>query len=136
MSITLMVRDESATGESYNELPIELASERITVRDLIRERVRQEVNEFNRRQGEQNFQGLVQPTDTERVLNGRRIEFRLKTPKQIDWTEQYARAVDAFGRGGFFLLVGDKQVEDLEQELIIDPDTRVSFVKLVPLVGG
>lgn len=136
MSITLMVRDESATGESYQELPIEFATDRITVRDLIRERVRQEVDAFNRRQGEQVFRGLVQPTDTERVLNGRRMEYRLKAPRTIDWEEQFERAVEAFGRSGFFVLVGDRQVESLEQELLVEPDTRVSFVKLVPLVGG
>ena len=26
--------------------------------------------------------------------------------------------------------------ESLEQEILIEPDTRVSFVKLIPLVGG
>lgn len=136
MSITLMVRDESATGESYQELPIEFASDRITVRDLIRERVRQEVSSFNQKQGDLHFRGLVQPTDTERVLNGRRTEYRLKAPRSIDWEEQFSRAIEAFGRSGFFLLVGEKQVESLDQELLIEPDTRVSFVKLIPLVGG
>lgn len=136
MSVTLLVRDESATGENFQELPIEFESERITVRDLIRERVRQEVSAFNRLQGELHFRGLVQPTDTERILNGRRVEYVLKAPRQIEWTEQFERAVEAFGRNGFFLLVGARQVESLEQEILIEPDTRVSFVKLIPLVGG
>ena len=96
MSVTLLVRDESATGENFQELPIEFESERITVRDLIRERVRQEVGAFNRRHGELHFRGLVQPTDTERILNGRRVEYVLKAPRQIDWREQFERAVEAF----------------------------------------
>lgn len=136
MSVTLLVRDESATGESYLEMPIEFETERITVRELIRERVRQEVLAFNQKRDEVNFRGLVQPTDTERVLNGRRTEYRLAKPRTIDWQEQFERAVEAFGRNGFFLLVGNRQAESLDEELVIEPETRVSFVKLVPLVGG
>ena len=59
-------------------MPLEFPTERITVRELIRERVYQEVQDFNRKQGERVFRGLVQPTDAERVLNGRRTEYRLK----------------------------------------------------------
>ena len=42
----------------------------------------------------------------------------------------------AFTRNGFFVLVGDRQVESLDEELELKVDTDVSFVKLVPLVGG
>ncbi len=37
------------------------------------ERVRQEVHDWNRRQGERTFRGLVQPVGAERVLNGTTI---------------------------------------------------------------
>ena len=77
MSVTLTVRDETASGEVYHEVPLEFPSERISIRDLIRERAYQEVQDFNRKQGERVFRGLVQPTDTERILNDRRIEYRL-----------------------------------------------------------
>jgi hypothetical protein len=41
-----------------------------------------------------------------------------------------------FEKNGFFVLVGDKQAESLDQEFDVKVDTEVSFVKLVPLVGG
>jgi hypothetical protein len=132
----LRIRDETASGEAYHELPLEFLKERITVRELIRERVRQEVHSFNLRQGERTFRGLVQPTDAERVLNGKIVEYKLKAHRPIDWEEQFARAIEAFGRNGFFILIDDRQAEDLDQELSIAPKTRVTFVKLVPLVGG
>jgi hypothetical protein len=136
MSVTLTIRDETASGDVYHELPLEFPSERITVRELIRERVFQEVQDFNRRQDEAVFKGLIQPTDTERILNGRAPEFRMKKRREIDWKQQFEKATDAFGRNGFFVLIDDKQADSLDQEFVIGHGTQVSFVKLMPLVGG
>jgi hypothetical protein len=136
MSITLTVRDETASGDVFNELPLEFPSERITVRELIRGRVYQEVQDFNRKKDERSFRGLVQPTDSERILNNSRAEYRLSKKRELDWKEQFNRAIKAFNRNGFFVLIGGKQAESLDQEVIIGHTTPVSFVKLVPLVGG
>lgn len=136
MPVTVTIRDESAAGEVFHELPLEFPTERITVRDLIRERVYQEVQDFNRKQDEQVFRGLVQPTDTERVLNGPRQEYRLKKHRQIEWKPQFEKAQDAFTRTGFLILINDVQAESLEQEFEITHDTQLSFVKLTLLVGG
>ncbi|TMR98444.1 hypothetical protein [Nonomuraea basaltis] len=46
------------------------------------------------------------------------------------------QALEEFSRNGFLLLVGDRQVEDLGVEIDLVADPVVSFVKLVPLVGG
>jgi hypothetical protein len=129
-----MIRDETATGVPVHEFPLEFSNERITVRELIRERVYQEVSEYNfrsRREGGL-FRGLVQPTDAERTLNG----FKVPKNRDIDWEAQFARAIDAFGRNGFFILVDDRQAETLDETIVISPSTHVSFVKLTPLVGG
>ena len=37
---------------------------------------------------------------------------------------------------GFFLLVDDRQIEDLDEEVVVTVESTISFVKLVPLVGG
>ena len=63
MSVTLTIRDETATGDICNETPLEFPSERITVRELIRERVYQEVQDFNLAQDAQVFRDWFnQPT--------------------------------------------------------------------------
>ena len=136
MPLTLTIRDETTSGGVYHETPLEFPTERITVRELIRERVYQEVQDFNRKQGERVFRGLVQPTETERVLNGKPNEFRLKEHRQIDWKPQFEKAVEAFNRNGFFILIDDRQAESLDQEFTIGRGTQVSFVKLTMLVGG
>ena len=136
MSVTLTIRDETASGNVYGEMPLELPSERTTIRELIRERVYQEVQDYNRRQGERVFRGLVQPTDAEQVLNGIRREYRLKEHRQLDWKEQFDKATQSFERNGFFILVNDSQAASLDQEFVVDSRTEVSFVKLTMLVGG
>jgi hypothetical protein len=136
MSVTLTIRDETAAGKVYGELPLEFPSERITVRELIRERVYQEVQDFNRAEGERVFRGLVQPNDTERILNGDRSEYRLKQRRTIDWKQQFERAVEAFDKNSFFILIDNKQAESLDQQFTVSPKSEVSFVKLTPLVGG
>lgn len=133
----LTIRDESATGNVTNELTLDVLTETITVRELIRSRVYQEVSDYNLRQrtaasGEATFRGLVTPSDAERTLNG----VRLRKPREIDWKNQFEKACDAFERNGFFVLIDDKQAESLEQQFTIASPTTVSFVKLVPLVGG
>jgi hypothetical protein len=134
--MVLSIRDETPTGRSLHELSLDFLSERITVRELIRERVHHEVKEFNRRQHDKAFHGLVQPVNAEQVLNGRRTEYRLKEHRPIDWEEQFARAVDGFTRNSFFVLIDNQQADGIGQEFVIGPSTKVTFVKLVPLVGG
>lgn len=129
---TLTVYDETAFGDRTNALTLDFLNERITVRELIRERVYEEVRQYNASAPEY-FRGLVQPTDAEATLNGYKIRERRK---KIDWQAQFDRAIQAFERNGFFILVDDKQVETLEEEIQIRPGMQVSFVKLVPLVGG
>jgi hypothetical protein len=136
MPVTLTIRDETAAGDVYSELPLEFPSERITVRELIRERVYQEVQDFNQKDQERVFRGLVQPTDTERVLNGRQPEYRFKTRRAIEWKPQFEKALEAFSRNGFFILIDDRQADSLDQEYTVNPRTQVSFVKLTMLVGG
>jgi hypothetical protein len=128
---TLTVYDELTSGGRTNELTLEFLTERITVRELIRSRVYQEVTEYNARQPE-HFRGLVQPTDAEQVLNG----YRLRQRRKIDWQAQYDKAITAFRGNGFLVLVEDRQLTELDEGIELRAGTEVTFLKLVPLVGG
>ena len=132
MSVTLQIRDESTSGQKTDALSLDFLTERITVRELIRERVYQEVKDHNVKRNQTVFRGLVQPHDTERALNG----FKLREPRQLDWKKQLDVALESFQRSGFIILIDDRQVESVDEEFTIRPDTTVSFLKLVPLVGG
>jgi hypothetical protein len=131
MPTTLIVRDETTGGKTTHELSLEFLTERIDVRELIRSRVYQEVQDFNQDQ-RQVFRGLVQPTDAEQALNG----FRLRKPRQIDWKEQFQKATEAFDAGRIIILVDDKQASSLDEEIVLRSNTDVAFLRLMPLVGG
>ncbi len=131
MSLTLTVKDETLGAKAEAAFTLELMSATITAEELIRQRVYQEVQDYNRNQRDV-FTGLVEPTDAEKTLNG----YRLRKPRQIDWEKQFQKAREAFKANGFFLLVDAEQVTDLADELELSVDTEVRFVRLTPLVGG
>jgi hypothetical protein len=128
---TVVIRDEGATGALVDEVRLEVSAKRLTLRDLIRTRVREEVARANIAPGAV-FRMLVRPVDAEEALNG----YRLRPRKPIDWRKQAEAAEEAFEQNGFFVIVGSRQVEKLDEELDLGAGTAVRFVRLVPLVGG
>jgi hypothetical protein len=137
---TLTITDDTASGQTTNTLTLDILDETITVRELIRSRVYQEVQDHNLRlhaadDRVEAFRGLVTPRDEERMLN-RQPEARRSNVREIDWKQQFDVACHAFERNGFFLLVDDRQAESLDEVVTLRHDTRVSFVRLTPLVGG
>jgi hypothetical protein len=129
----LNVHDQSTAslGKTEHTFRVRVSGETISVRELIRSRVYQEVEEFNSRQPEV-FRLLVQPDDAERTSSG----FRMRQPRLIDAQDQYHQALEAFDRNGFVVLVGGRQVDRLDAKIALRPETLVTFLKLVPLVGG
>jgi hypothetical protein len=127
---TITIVDESTAG-GKRTWTLDLLDETIPLRELIRRRIYQEVTEYNAKHMGV-FQGLVQPTDAERELNGT----RLRAPRRLDWEAQYERAVEAFGRRVYLVLVNDRQVTDLDAQVDLHAGSEVTFLKLVPLVGG
>ena len=131
MGVALTIRDERAPGKPTGTVTLEDIPGRITLRDLIRTRVREEVARYNSAPSH-DLRTLVRPVEAEVTLNG----YGLEKPRRLDWRAQADAAEEAFLRNGFLVLVGDRQVDDLDEELELDTDTDVRFVRLTPLVGG
>ncbi|WP_103959250.1 hypothetical protein [Nonomuraea solani] len=122
---TVTFRDESSTGKPLDEFTLPGLPERISARELVRLRVREEIARHNAAP-KARFNGLVRPVDTEVELNGTGTRRRVDRERQADIAER------AFQRNGFLLLVGERRIDDLSETV----DPVMSFVKLVPLVGG
>lgn len=129
--ISVQVKDQSGAGQVTATTTLEGISHKITLRDLVRTRVREEVALHNAGP-EPVFSGLVMPEGARPVAEG----FRMPKRRRIDWEQQADRAIEAFERSGFFVLVDDRQVTELDEELDLAPDSDIRFVRLVPLVGG
>lgn len=128
---TATFRDETATGKLLTEWRTTGLPEEMTVRELIRLRVREEVTRHNTRPSD-HFNGLVRPEDAEPAPNGH----RLREPRRIDWARQADLAEHAFLTNGFFLLAGDRQAENLDETVNLTTTPELTFIKLVALVGG
>lgn len=130
--IKLTIKDETATGGLLQEWELPVENEWVSVRDLIAQRVKAEVENCNNKQ-ETSRQLLVQPTAKEQALN---LFSRKKRTPWIDTEKQIYLAWAAFTQNGFFVLVNNFQVESLDKEILVNNETVVSFIKLTPLVGG
>jgi hypothetical protein len=134
MSARIVIADETSTGKLLHELRLECLLPIITAAQLIELRVRDEVSRFNASHDTDVFRGLIQPTDAGATLNG--YEYRVVRRKPVDADDQCRKARLAFQSNGFLLLVGNHQIETLTEPIRVTPDLRVTFIKLMPLVGG
>jgi hypothetical protein len=127
---TVRVRDEVRPGgERGDELVLPDLPDRVSVRELIRTRVREEVARANADRS-QPRPLLVTPVAAEATVNGYR------TAKPIDWERQAQVALEAFEKHAFFVFVDGTQVDELDDELALGAETEVRFLRLMPLVGG
>lgn len=129
--MNILICDELLNGTITNQFEISLELDSLTVRDLITKRVSIEIDNYNKRLP-QYFNGLIEPKEAERTLNG----YKLKPKQLIDVEKQVYIALDAFQKNGFFVLVDNEQLEKLEQQVVLKSTSKISFVKLTPLVGG
>lgn len=127
----ITVCDETFSGGKSHTKAINISGDRITAKDVLKARLQEEVEIFNAQQ-EACFQGLVQPEGSVRNSKG----FQMKVKRVIDWQEQYEKAIAAFDKNGFLMLVNDRQIDNLDEELEISEGMEVSFMRLTPLVGG
>jgi hypothetical protein len=128
---TLTIEDRTATGKPVGSITLPQLPDRITLRELIRLRVREEVARYNLRPVSV-FKGLVQPDGANQTAEG----YLMPRPRPIDWHRQADVALTQFERNGFFVLVNGKQVVDLDAQLDLTDTLDVGFVKLTPLIGG
>ena len=130
---TIVFQDETISGDILRTIEIMVENEMMMVRDLIAARVRKEVETYNA-QAQEYFQGLIQPSDAEATLNG--YTYKMRNKRHVDPEKQVFVAWDAFQKNRFFIMIDDKQVADLDEAILVEASTKVSFLRLMPLVGG
>jgi hypothetical protein len=133
MSAILITVDQVPGGGSVNGPRLELAAERVTAREIIRQRVITEVERYNSDEGARRHVGLLiaQPPE-ERVLNGPRRQQR----EPLNPERQIEAALAAVRAGRVIVMFNGEQVTDLDAPLLVTPVSEARFLRLVPLVGG
>jgi len=126
-----LMRDETMSGRELDAWILPGLPDLITAGELVRLRVREEVARFNANGGDL-FQGLVRPAAAAETPQGA----KLPAGTRIDWVAQAEAACSAFARNGFVMLTGDRQIDDLNELIDLRRDSEISFIRLIPLVGG
>jgi hypothetical protein len=110
---------------------------RMTLRDFIAHVVAKEVEAFRERQGRRRFvrvltakeihdaagQGAVRPGESD-------------LDQEVDDEVAVAAALQAFEDGIYLVIVDGEEQRDLDREVHVAPDSRVTFLRLVMLAGG
>lgn len=128
MPATITCRDQTTSGVLLPQLTLRDLPDTISLRDLIRLRVREEVVARNLVLGAQ--PGLADAAEA-------RWNDRLPSqPRAFDWEERAKAALRAFSHNRYVVLVGSRQIEDLDELIDLSEAQQVTFLRLVPLVGG
>ena len=146
MSALLKVHDEFFGTKAQDDSPpseLRLISERVSPREIIRERVLAEVAQVNamraknavRHTRTRSFLIDVEEGGAEERLNTSFPVARRKG-KIVDAEEEMEKALKAFRSNRFVMLFDDRQVDDLDDELTVMPGSEVTFLYLTPLKGG
>ncbi len=134
MVTTLTFKDETLTGNIIQAFEVPVKDETLALGEIIMLRVEQEILRQQDEKHKRFFGGLADSTHVERLLNRQEM-----VKKHLDTPDAEAfgyRALDAFQKNTFFVLVNDRQVDDLEARFQLSELKSVSFVRLTPLVGG
>ena len=113
-------RDEDGSGKLLNQFEINVESMTITVRDVIAERVFQEVD---------NYQAEVNQHPRLRVSHDRQACI-------LNHEEEVSKALRAFEENEFFIMVDDRQIQNLDETVPLPEGMTVTFVRQVPIVAG
>ncbi len=127
----LRIRDVSAMGQMMHEFFLPMPEAEISVRQLIEVRVRAEVHDYMQGRKHSGYD-LFDVDEVEKILNRHGVG----QPPQLNVEKQVSRALSGFKANRFFVIVNDRQVTSLDQTVAISDASEVSFMQLVPLVGG
>lgn len=117
---------------------LRLASQQVCARTIIAERVAQEVALLNQKPAGlslgRSFIICAAPDSAEAQLNPKLA--KSPTRRQFDVGAETAKALAAFDLRRFILLVDDRQLDGLDDQIGITEGSEVLFLHLSPLKGG
>jgi hypothetical protein len=116
-------------------VPVEPGAHRLET--VLQALVRAELTAFEQRQRERSVLRVLTPTDLVRgVESGKYAAEPRPRQKAPAYDEAWARAREAFLDGLYVVFLDERQVESLDDTILVTADTRLRLVRLVALAGG
>lgn len=111
--------------------------ERVTLRRLIERIVRHEVQAFRQRQEERKLVRFLTAREIEAGAAKGKIDVGGRDlDQQVDEDAAVGAALQAFEDGLYLVILDGEEQKELDRELHLGSDTRVTFVRLTLLAGG
>ncbi len=114
---------------------ITLSKRKISISEFIAEKVYQEVSAYNSRARANYGREYLRNEEIEPMQDVGKIGLGSKRRRQVDPEEEYQKALQAFEQNVFLILVDGRQ-RKLDDIITVTPQTNITFIRLVPLVGG
>jgi hypothetical protein len=109
----------------------------MNIRLLISQKVRQEVRAYNERRSRNFGREYRTPSDLAvAALSGEVNVNRNRVFVPVDEEREMKVALEAFSQGLYQVYVGDHRLDSLDSDIELEKDTRVTFLRMVPLRGG
>ena len=131
------VPGRKSAGTAEHPVELDLPAEPITLRRLIEAVVRAEVTAFQARAEQRSFvRVLTEKSLAEGVESGAVRSGGGEAATDVDADEAVAVALLAQEDGLYQVVIDDEPADDLDQFVDVRVDTRLLFLRLVPLAGG
>ena len=109
----------------------------VTLRDLIAHVVRHEVAAFRKRQEARQFLRVLSEREIESGVTRGKIESGgSDISQQVDEEQAVATAHQAFDDGLYLVLIDGEQQRELDRQVYLQPDSRMTFIRLTFLAGA
>ena len=117
--------DEHGEGES------------LTLRELITRVVLEEVGAFTKRQEERKLVRILTEKEIESGLAKGRVDSGGRNLNQkVDPEAAVATALQAFEDGIYLVFLDDEEQRDLDKQVFLQPESKLTFVRLVMMAGA
>jgi hypothetical protein len=109
----------------------------LTLRDLISHVVKAELGAFRLRQEARRLDRVLSAREIEDgVARGRVSPEGRGLSQRVDEPEAIAAALQAFADGLYLVVIDGTEHRDLDAQVYLNPDSRITFIRLVFLAGG
>jgi len=144
--VTIQVRSRTI-GTTQTPLPpvaFDLLNETLTIRELIAHAVEEQIHELQIQQkldtqAVQHILNRQYLTNAEIQAQAKHGAVKMPEPMEIrtiDISRQIRKATEAFEKGVYVIVIDGEQAESLDQMVMLKPTSKITFLRLTPLVGG
>lgn len=109
-----------------------------TLRQLITQVVRHEVDQFKKRQSDRQFIRVLSAQEIETAAENGKVDMGgTDVPRrQVDEAEAIDTALIAFEDGLYLVVIDEQRYSELDETVFISDDSQVTFIRLTMLSGA